>query len=143
MAYSQAGLFRGICNVKTSVVYSQETRSLSGMSLLPKAVLRYNRIMSKEPDTGEKVALRITARGRVQGVFYRATVQEWARKLGVTGWVMNLPDGGVLAHVEHSSRETLDELAGRMRIGPAGANVESLSIETAQPEAFRSFSIKY
>lgn len=99
--------------------------------------------MPVESNSNVTYALRVVARGRVQGVFYRATVQEWARELGVTGWVMNLADGGVLAHAEHARLETLDELVRRMRTGPPGASVESLEIKTAPPEGFRSFSIKY
>jgi acylphosphatase len=38
---------------------------------------------------------RCLVSGRVQGVFYRASVQQRAQELGVRGYARNLPDGRV------------------------------------------------
>ena len=47
-----------------------------------------------------RVARRIVVSGRVQGVGFRYFTQDTALREGVTGWVRNLPDGRVEAHVE-------------------------------------------
>jgi acylphosphatase len=39
--------------------------------------------------------VNLNIHGRVTGVFFRAATQREARRLGVTGWVKNRPDGTV------------------------------------------------
>jgi acylphosphatase len=46
------------------------------------------------------VRARLTVRGRVQGVWYRGSMQEEARRRKVAGWVKNEHDGTVVAEVE-------------------------------------------
>ncbi|MBD3609808.1 MAG: acylphosphatase [Gammaproteobacteria bacterium] len=41
------------------------------------------------------ICTRCYVSGRVQGVFYRATAQQRARELGITGYARNLDDGRV------------------------------------------------
>ncbi len=48
-----------------------------------------------------KVQLRIS--GRVQGVAFRHYTREKALELGLTGYVMNLPDGSVKVYVAGES----------------------------------------
>lgn len=43
---------------------------------------------------------RVVVTGVVQGVYYRAHARDKALRLGVTGWVRNLPDGAVEAVLE-------------------------------------------
>jgi len=47
--------------------------------------------------------------GRVHGVGFRYTVQDCARRLSLTGWVKNLPDGRVEMMVE-GTKENIDHL---------------------------------
>jgi acylphosphatase len=67
--------------------------------------------------------LHLMVRGRVQGVFFRASAQREARRLGVCGWVKNRSDGSVeiLAEGEELS---VRELFGWAQKGPSAARVE-------------------
>ncbi len=64
--------------------------------------------------------------GRVQGVFYRATTEETARRLGLSGWVRNLSDGRVEL-VACGEPKKLAELEAWLWEGPAGARVEQIT----------------
>lgn len=79
--------------------------------------------------TGENRA-RVRARieGRVQGVFYRASAETEANRLGVKGWVRNRPDGSVELAAE-GEREKLDALIAWCRRGPRGAEVERVEVD--------------
>ncbi|MBR9763600.1 MAG: acylphosphatase [Rhodobacteraceae bacterium] len=79
---------------------------------------------------------RIT--GRVQGVGYRAWAREEALALGLTGWVRNLPDGGVEALL-HGPGPAVEALLERMAQGPTFARVSEVSHRIApdvRPEGF-------
>ncbi|BBL78217.1 hypothetical protein RxyAA322_00710 [Rubrobacter xylanophilus] len=66
--------------------------------------------------------------GRVQGVFFRDSTRERARRLGVSGWVCNLPDGRVEAVFEGESG-AVDEMVRWCHEGPPHARVESVEAE--------------
>ena len=70
-------------------------------------------------------AVRIVARGRVQGVFFRDFTTRRARDLGLTGYVRNLTEGAVEAIAE-GERVKLENLVRHMRKGPSGASVASV-----------------
>ena len=81
--------------------------------------------------------------GRVQGVYYRASVQREARAHGLSGWVRNLTGGDVefMAQGESSDVEALIDWA---RTGPPHARVASLDVqEIATHDDLTGFEIRY
>ena len=67
-------------------------------------------------------AARFLVSGRVQGVFYRASTREQARRLDLTGHARNLPDGCVEV-LAYGSPEALDALERWLWQGPPAAEV--------------------
>lgn len=86
------------------------------------------------------VHLRIS--GRVQGVYYRASMLQQAQQLGLSGWVMNRPDGSVEA-VAEGNKAKLAELIAWCHKGPEGARVAVVDAQWQNPEnRFVGFAIK-
>lgn len=86
--------------------------------------------------------LRISVSGRVQGVFFRASARREARRLGLTGFAHNEPDGSVLIEVQ-GGEEPLEEYLAWVHEGPASAIVEKVKeagIVTREGE--REFEIR-
>jgi acylphosphatase len=78
----------------------------------------------------------------VQGVFFRATAQEEAERLGLVGWVRNRPDGAVEI-VAEGHAAALAHLRSWAQNGPSGAYVERVEeIEEAVTGEFRRFGIR-
>ena len=89
----------------------------------------------------QRVHLRIS--GRVQGVFYRASTRDEARKLGLKGWVRNRSDGTVEAMVE-GPRAVLEELVRWCGKGPTYARVEKVEQNWTDPTGeFSEFRIRH
>lgn len=72
--------------------------------------------------------------GRVQGVFYRATVARHARELKITGYAKNLPDGRVEV-LAWGSEADLQELLERLWIGSSASKVTSVEVADATAAA--------
>lgn len=69
--------------------------------------------------------MRVRIRGRVQGVGFRWFARVQGRRLGLSGWVTNHPDGSVeVAASGEQSR--LDEFRKVLRRGPDAADVASI-----------------
>jgi len=77
---------------------------------------------------------RVFVSGDVQGVNFRAECAREARRLGLVGWVRNLPDGRVEAVFEGE-----EEPVGRMMQwcskGPTHAGVEHVAAAEEPPQS--------
>jgi acylphosphatase len=71
--------------------------------------------------------VRVVVRGRVQGVFFRASAARIARELGLTGSVSNRPDGAVEVVVA-GQPETVERMIAWCRRGPELARVDSVEV---------------
>lgn len=70
--------------------------------------------------------------GRVQGVGFRYFTLDEAQRLGVMGFVRNLPDGGVEVVVEGGEAE-VEGLCERVRRGPTMARVDAVAVTDLTP----------
>jgi len=80
--------------------------------------------------------------GIVQGVFFRSFVAEYARELGLAGWVRNTPDGTVEILVE-GEEANLKKLIEACQQGPKFAKVENIMVKWEKAEGkFEGFVIQ-
>lgn len=80
-------------------------------------------------------------KGKVQGVFYRASAKEAADKKGVTGWVRNTPEGDVEAVVS-GTEEQLKQFISWCKKGPSWAKVTDVITTQQEETRFKDFSVK-
>ncbi|MGH7771885.1 MAG: acylphosphatase [Candidatus Binatia bacterium] len=92
--------------------------------------------------TADKVRVHLWIEGMVQGVFFRASTQEKATRLGLKGWVKNCPDGSVEV-VAEGEKEKIDNFVRWCHQGPAHAHVHNVRVqwEDFQNE-FENFRIR-
>lgn len=80
-------------------------------------------------------------KGKVQGVFYRASAKETANKTGVKGWVKNTSEGNVEAVVT-GDEEQLQQFIAWCKKGPARAKVDDVIVSEQKETHFVDFSIR-
>jgi acylphosphatase len=89
----------------------------------------------------EVVRKHVIVHGRVQGVFFRDSVRERARGLGVSGWACNRADGAVEVVLE-GPPEAVDRVVRFCEAGPSDARVERTTVNEEEPEGIRGFGIR-
>ena len=75
----------------------------------------------------------ILVKGRVQGVYFRASAKQTATELNIRGHVENLSDGDVRI-VAEGETENLEKLIKWCGEGPPGAKVESVELKWLPPD---------
>lgn len=90
-----------------------------------------------------KSRVHLFVSGRVQGVFFRESTRREAEKLGLTGWVKNLPDGRVEI-VAEGEKGNLEKLIQWAKKGSFLSRVDNVEIEWEEYQGeFENFEIKY
>jgi acylphosphatase len=85
--------------------------------------------------------VRVLVEGRVQGVWFRDSTREEALRLGVAGWVCNLPDGRVEVVFEGPPKAVATLLVWT-RHGPEHAVVTHIEMREEPPVGDRGFRIR-
>jgi acylphosphatase len=90
----------------------------------------------------DRVRAHVHVSGRVQGVYYRASTREQARRLGIDGWVRNLDDGRVEAVFEGDS-SAVESMVEWCHTGSRRADVEAVDVAYGDPEGLDGFEVRY
>jgi len=84
--------------------------------------------------------IRLIIKGKVQGVFFRATAKDIADRLEIEGWVRNLSDNNVEI-IATAPDEQLAQLIEWCKKGPPKAIVDEVIIEDTEAQAVKGFRI--
>ena len=90
---------------------------------------------------GELVCVHFRVRGLVQGVFFRASTEAVALRLGLSGWVRNAGNGDVEL-IACGTVMRLDELEKWLWQGSPGARVTGVQRTPAAFETFKGFEVR-
>ncbi|RJP76145.1 MAG: acylphosphatase [Candidatus Zixiibacteriota bacterium] len=82
------------------------------------------------------VRAHLVIHGVVQGVGFRYFAAQWARRLGLSGWVRNQWDGSVETEVEGDGA-AVEEYVAQMRVGPRSGHVSGVELD------YRPYEGKY
>ncbi len=88
-----------------------------------------------------KVSIHCFISGKVQGVWFRASTQDKAKELGLTGWARNLPDGRVEV-IACGDKDKVDQLHEWLKHGPELARVSEVIREEIAWQEHDRFGVK-
>lgn len=79
-------------------------------------------------------------KGKVQGVFYRATARAVAEQLGLTGWIRNTEEGHVETMITGKNSQ-LKDFINWCRQGPPRAVVAAVEETDVEEQTFAAFKV--
>ena len=88
-----------------------------------------------------KTGRKFSVRGRVQGVFFRASGKREAERLGLSGWIRNCENGDVEGIV-NGEAEAVASFAKWLAQGPRMASVEKLTLTECDYQSFKNFEVR-
>jgi acylphosphatase len=90
----------------------------------------------------DRTRAHVYVSGKVQGVYFRATTREEARKQDVDGWVRNLDDGRVEAVFE-GPEEDVESLIEFCHEGSKTARVDDVEVSYEEPQGEDGFRVRW
>lgn len=92
----------------------------------------------------ESIQKKLNVIGRVQGVFFRLETQKEAKRLDVSGYVKNLPDGSVEAVIQGDA-QTVEKMIKWCRQGPPASRVDHIELSDIEPldDFSNRFDVRY
>jgi acylphosphatase len=84
--------------------------------------------------------VHLVIKGKVQGVFFRASTKDKAKELGIKGWVKNMPDGNVEV-LAAGNKDQLENFIEWCRRGPTQAVVSDVVVSDAEESFLNEFRI--
>ena len=89
-------------------------------------------------------SVHITVYGDVQGVFFRAFTEKLATKLGLTGYVRNVPGERSVEVQAEGERNKLETLIRYLKVGPRAAKVTEVVTEWSEyTGSYSRFNIRH
>ena len=89
----------------------------------------------------EVVRRRIVVEGHVQGVWFRASADREAARLGIAGSAANRYDGSVEL-VAEGDPGAVERFVAWARVGPPRAEVTSVHVTAEEPNGERGFRVR-
>jgi len=97
-------------------------------------------MQEQSPQQG-KIRARVFVSGTVHGVGYRYSTLKQAQRVGVGGWVRNVPDGRVEAVFE-GIKADVEAMIRWCDRGSLAAEVTNVTVEYEQVEGIQGFEIR-
>ena len=88
--------------------------------------------------------VKAAVHGRVTGIGFRVFVRMWARRLGLSGYVHNLPDDTSVEVEAEGEKDELEKLMAYLHCGPPLARVERVDVGWGKYTGkYDDFSVKW